>query len=163
MKMVDPVIPHPPRIFHVDVRSASAFLEAAMRMFPTDSQLSVEGQLGDLELKALPHTTEPTQVLRRQTVYPILDFAVFEVEPNVVQRLVDLLTDGRTMRKGILHIQMASNGELALGAYDLDHWGPGGTWISAAVGEPLMRRLVGMGAIASYEVVGWGSGRGHDN
>lgn len=73
----------------------------------------------------------------------------------MVQRLVDLLTDGRTIRKGILHIQTASKGELVLGAYDLDHWGPGGTWISAAVGEPLMRRLVGMGAIASYELVDW--------
>ena len=148
-------VSHPQQVFHVDVRSTADFIEAAFWVFAGSGQVSIEGQLKAVAFEELPHTVEPTNILRRQTRYPHQDFFVVELQPALIPVLRDRITDGRRPRAGVLHVQIAWEEMLVLGAYDLDQWGPGGTWISASVGEDLMRQLVSRGAIASYRRDDW--------
>lgn len=157
--MSSSTVSHPQQVFHVDVRSTADFIEAAFWAFAGSGQVSIEGALKAAALEELPHTVEPTDILRRQTRYPLQDFFVVELQPALIPGLRDRITDGRRPRTGVLHVQIAWEEMLVLGAYDLDHWGPGGTWISASVGEDLMRQLVSRGAIASYRRVDWPDAR----
>ncbi len=112
--------------------------------------MAIEGQLAGISFDDLPKVVAPAEALRRQMWRPVMDFAVVPLRPDIVQSLVKRITTGKRYGEGVLHIQLARMGVLILGAYDVDHWGPGGTWVSAEVGDTLMKRLVSQGAIGSF-------------
>ena len=85
------------------------------------ANISFEGQLSHTELPQIPGARfEETQVLRRGTLQPILDFIVLPltslslplIETAVISKIA---FKGNT---GIVHVQIETGGTMAFAAYD---------------------------------------------
>jgi hypothetical protein len=96
-----------------------------MRKFASDqSRVAFEGNLATTELYRLEGSAhEEKPILKRATTAPGLDFVVLPLIPARVSEIEKAIRskiafDGY---KGIIHVQIEANGELAFGAYDNFH------------------------------------------
>ena len=96
-----------------------------MRTFASDhSRIAFEGSLASTELYGLEGVSyEETEILKRATIEPRLDFVVL---PLIAARLVEIQNAIQSKiafagNRGIIHVQIEADGELAFGAYDNFH------------------------------------------
>src|SRR5438552_2787504 len=104
-------------------RDKPGLLIAMMRALAGDAHISFEGDLSRCrELFDLPGASmQETEVLRRQTLYPVQDLVVLPLEPDGIRAILDaVLPEGRVVHD-IVHVQIETAGRLEFGAYDNFH------------------------------------------
>jgi hypothetical protein len=111
--------------YSLDTRDRPALLFGMMRTFSSEqSHIAFEGNLAATELYTLEGASyDETEILKRATIAPRLDFIVLPLVPARVpeiQRAIrsKIAFDGY---RGIIHVQIEADGELVFGAYDNFH------------------------------------------
>jgi len=136
----------------LDTRDRPGLLFAMMRKFASDqSRVAFEGNLATTELYRLEGSAhEETPILKRATTAPRLDFVVLPLIPSRVSDIEKAIRskiafDGY---KGIIHVQIEANGELAFGAYDNFH--PETVMIYGPIEKAALDELVTNRTLKSY-------------
>ena len=131
-------------------RDKSGLLVAMMRCLVGDAHISFEGDLSRCGgITQIPGASpEETDVLRRNTKAPLLDFVVVPLDAATLTILVQEAEFPRRFTRNIVHTQIERSGTLEFGAYDYFHpecvtAGPG---VPVAVLEDLVRKY----AIAAF-------------
>jgi len=93
-----------------------------------------------------------TELLRRNTIAPVLQFVVVPLSMENLPTLKSFICHSSVLKDecGLIHIQIAKAGQLAFGAYDNVH--EECTVLYSPFALPLCESLVKSGAIASYVV-----------
>lgn len=108
---------------------------------------SHEGDLHGLRLLSMPGASdEPTEALKRNTLWPKQDFIVLPLEPAMSEAIISAI--GRTVPKAIIHIQIEKGGLIKFGAYDNFH--PQCIFIGSAVREEVVEALISNRVIRPY-------------
>ena len=107
----------------IDTRDKPGLLIAMMREFIGNSHISFEGSLENLKLSDIPGiSVEETEVLKRQTTSPRLDFLVVPLSEATINEIWKELSEkDHLVHEGIIHVQIENNGELVFGGYDNFH------------------------------------------
>jgi hypothetical protein len=93
------------------------FLAAALAELAGVAQVSFEGNLSSTSLFNLAGaSSDETQVLKRNTLWPKQDFVALPLEADMVGPIMAAV--GGTLPRGIIHIQVQKEGRLQLGLYD---------------------------------------------
>ena len=72
----------------IDARDKPALLLAVMKELVGNSNISFEGDLSNLELDKIESSrSDETEVLRRQTASPVLDFIVLPLTEKTLQEV----------------------------------------------------------------------------
>src|ERR1700733_8998446 len=99
------------------VRDKRRFLAAALAELAGDAQVSFEGDLSSTSLSDLAGaSSDETQVLKRNTLWPKQDFVVLPLEAEMVRPIMAAV--GGTVPRGLIHVQVQKEGRLQLGLYD---------------------------------------------
>jgi hypothetical protein len=139
-------------VFRIRVQQPVEFLKAVLARFTVDAYLSLEGDLSHLSCGLLtPIATEPNSVLRRNTIWPKEDFAIFAVTDETREPLTRSLLPQVGVRSHVMHVQLASAGQLVCGAYD--QFDESCVWVDSSFGEQALRALHNAHVIDSYELV----------
>lgn len=106
-----------PNAYVWKIRDKRKFIVAAMTELAGNAHLSLEGDLHDMPILNLAGVSGvETSILKRNTLWPLQDFVVLPLEPDLIKTIVAGI--GGTVPRRILHIQIAKNGNLELGLYD---------------------------------------------
>ncbi len=138
--------------YSLDTRDRPGLLFAMMRMFAADqSRIAFEGNLATTRLYRLEGAAyEETPTLKRATTAPRLDFVVLPLIPARVTDIEEAIRsrvafDGY---RGIIHVQIEANGELAFRAYDNFH--PETVMIYGPIERATLDDLVANKTLRSY-------------
>jgi hypothetical protein len=111
--------------YSLDARDRPALLFSMMRTFASElSHIALEGNLAATELFTLEGASyDETEVLRRATIAPRLDFVVLPLVPTRVPEIQQAIRSKIAFSgyRGIIHAQIEACGELVFGAYDNFH------------------------------------------
>jgi hypothetical protein len=100
-------------------RDKAALLTHMMRLLAGDAQISFEGNLSRCSFPdSVPRLPEESSVLRRQTIWPVQDFAVLKLEHETIYPILDTVLPDNRFMEDIIHIQIAQHGKLQFGSYD---------------------------------------------
>ena len=107
----------------IDVKDKPGLLLAMMKLFKNNSYISFEGDLSRLSFVNIFNSSEEeTDVLKRQTIDPILDFVIVPLTEITVEKIwKELIQNDHLVHEGIIHVQIESNGKLVFGGYDNFH------------------------------------------
>jgi hypothetical protein len=85
-----------------------------------DCRISFEGVLSQTELAEMEGgTREESGVLKRATLWPKLDFFVFALTQRTLSAIEKAIISKVAFgERGIIHVQIEQNGEMAFAAYD---------------------------------------------
>ena len=143
-----------PFSFQVRVRKPVDFVCAALTHFQPHCFLSLEGDLSHYDLTRIPDASgEPTEVLRRNTIAPKQDFIILPVTPTTFETISRQVLPQVGLKHRILHVQIASDDRLVLGAYDAFHREC--CWVDQCVGEDTVLAWKDSGIIGWYEPHEW--------
>jgi hypothetical protein len=121
------------------VRDKARLLSAMMEELEGEAHISFEGDLRALALTSYPGASQqPTDVLKRGTVWPKQDFIVIPLAPSVGKQIIAAL--GGTVPATVLHIQIEKRGVLEFGAYDNFH--PECIFFGTAVSQATVESLL---------------------
>jgi hypothetical protein len=131
------------------IRDKRLFLLAAMELLTGDTQISLEGELSATRLSSVPGATgDETEVLKRNSIAPKLDFCVLPLDAGEARAI--LIALGGTIPRGVLHVQIQRGGKLELRLYDrfspdVSFFGPSVTlqFLAQLQSEGLLMRLTG--------------------
>ncbi len=105
----------------VDVRQPAPFLRRIMRELACDARMSLEGSLGEASFPAEAVLgRDASDILKRGTTAPVLDFVVLRLQPELVDRIFSQISR-IGLREDIVHVQIEKNGRVELAAYDSFH------------------------------------------
>jgi len=107
----------------IDTRDKPGLLIAMMREFSGNSHISFEGSLENLNLSGIHGASvEETEVLKRQTTSPKLDFLAVPLNEATLDEIWNELSKkDHLVHEGIIHVQIENGGELVFGGYDNFH------------------------------------------
>src|ERR1035437_3911064 len=126
------------------IKNKNRLLLAFMKELAGDAQISFEGDLQALGLLGLPGaSTEESNVLKRNTLWPRQDFVVLPLEAQAVGAVIAAI--GGTISHAIIHIQIEKAGKLEFGAYDNFH--PQSMFFGGAVTQSFLDSLVAEGIL----------------
>ena len=121
------------------VHFKNQLLLKVMKQLAGNAEVSFEGNLRSLNLAAVAGaSTDETDLLKRNTIWPRLDFVILPLEPDTIRSIQRVM--GGTIPKSVLHIQIAKAGKLEFGAYDQFH--PGALFFGEALGGDFIDALV---------------------
>lgn len=127
-----------------NVRDKGQLLLALLEEFEGDAHVSFEGDLRSLAVLTYPNvSSQPTDILKRNTLWPKQDFVVVPLEPSSTRRIYAAI--GGSVPKNVLHIQIEKNGVLQFGAYDNFH--PQCIFFGSAVRQELVESLISKGVL----------------
>jgi|SRR5436305_1777208 hypothetical protein len=89
-----------------------------------DATISLEGRLSHTDLAKINGVRfEETELLRRGTTQPRLDFLVLPLTPALVATIEKAVDSKIAFSRcaGIVHVQIVTHGEIAFAAYDQFH------------------------------------------
>jgi hypothetical protein len=141
-------------IYRLETRDRSRLLTAMMRALAAeDSKISFEGALSQTELAQLEGVTqEETDVLKRATVQPKLDFLVLPLTEQklsaIEKAIISKIAFGHS---GILHVQIEKKGTIAFAAYD--NFDRECVVAYSAVSSALLKELSEMRVLRNYQRV----------
>ena len=138
--------------WRLDARNKPGLLWALMDEFQTNSKVSLEGHLQGFDLLGRSDaSTEETSALKRNTIYPVLDFVVLPITADVKAALKKSLSSpGIFGRDGTLvHVQIERDDELVFGAYDQFHK----DCVEVHAPEELLAKLHCKGILRAYQHV----------
>jgi hypothetical protein len=98
------------------VRDKRRFLAAALAELAGDAQVSFEGDLSSTSLSDVAGaSSDETQVLKRNTLWPKQNFVVIPLEAEMVRPIMAAV--GGTVPRGLVNVQVQKEGQLQLGLY----------------------------------------------
>jgi hypothetical protein len=137
-------------VFDVRVREPVEFVRAALKHFDRDCFLSLEGDLSRFDSALVPGASrEPSALLRRNTISPVLDFVILPVTAVTVDTICQRVLPQVGLKQHVIHAQVASEGRLVLGAFDSFHRGC--VWIDQRIGKDGIVSLLDSGVIGWYQ------------
>ena len=142
-------------IYQLRTKHKIKLLFAMMRALAgNDAKISFEGRLaGSKELVSVGGVHfEETEVLRRQTLQPTLDFVVLPLNQTLLPTIEKAIESkiAFSHSSGIIHVQIESHGQIAFAAYDeFDH---GCVVAYPPVSTDLLNQLVGKRVLHSYNI-----------
>jgi hypothetical protein len=116
-----------------------------------DTRISFEGRLAHTELaKIAGASLNETEVLKRNTISPRMDFLVLPLTPATVHAIEKAVVSIVAFKgyAGIVHVQIERQGHLSFVA--CDHFHEDCVWVSDAVPTPLLAELVKNRVLHSY-------------
>jgi hypothetical protein len=114
-------------------------LLALMEELEGNAHVSFEGNLRSLPLLRYPGaSSEPSDALKRNTIWPIQDFVVAPLELSSSKKIYAAL--GGVVPRTVIHVQIEKDGVLQFGAYDNFH--PECIFFGSAVASQLLESLV---------------------
>jgi len=126
-----------------------------MRTFASEhSHIAFEGNLASTELFRLVGAAhEETGILKRATIAPQLDFVVLPLIPPRVPEIEKAIRSKVAFAgyRGIVHVQIESDGEIVFGAYD--HFGPDCVVVNAIVTTSILDDLVKARVLRGYSAI----------
>lgn len=126
------------------VRDKRRLLLAMMEELAGDARISFEGHLDQLGLLSISGASgEATVALKRNTLWPKLDFIVVPLERSTSDTVISAM--GRDVPATIIHIQIEKGGILQFGAYD--NFDPECIFFGRAVKQDVIERLVSEGIL----------------
>jgi hypothetical protein len=133
--------------YKLDIRDRPPLLVAIMQACAgSGSKISFEGYLSTTELTQLEDVaSEETPLLKRATLWPKLDFLVLPLTEQtfsaIKKAIISKIAFGE---RGIVHVQIEKNGQIAFAAYDnFQHgWVAADTPISTTLLEDLIQTRV---------------------
>lgn len=108
-------------VYQLETRDRPALLFAMMRALAAETcKISFEGELSQTELAEMQDVThEEVGMLKRATLSPKLDFLVLPLkQDNVAAIEKAILSKIAFGNRGLIHVQIEQNGQLAFAAYD---------------------------------------------
>ncbi len=133
-------------------------IEAMMDVLCGDAQISLEGDLSPAAhaLEAIPdRRDEPTEVLRRDVLWPRQDFVILPLEWDTIQPIKETILNRLSLGEGVLHMRIAKAGAFQFGAYDLDNH-PSALFVAGdAVPESALKQMVSRRLLRGYERTRW--------
>jgi hypothetical protein len=128
-------------------------LFAMMRAFANeDARISFEGQLSHTQLAKIAGASfSETQVLRRNTTWPRMDFLILPLTPTTVTALEKAVVSNITFKgnRGIVHVQIEKQGHLVFVACDQFH--EDCVWVSSDISASVLEDLVEKRVLHSYK------------
>ena len=138
--------------FRLHTKHKPELLFALMRTLAhEDARISFEGRLSHTELaKIAGASLTETEVLKRNTRSPRLDFVVLPLTPDTVPEIQKAIVSKIAFKDyaGIVHVQIEGLGRLAFVAFDQFH--EDCVWVSEAVPDTFLAELVKSGVLYSY-------------
>jgi hypothetical protein len=137
-------------IFDVRVKKPVEFVRAALKRFTRDCFLSLEGDLSRFDSVFVPGASrEPSALLRRNTIFPVLDFVILPVTAATADPICQRVLPQVGLTQHVIHVQVASEGRLVLGAFD--KFQRGSVWIDQGIGKEGIVSLLDSGVIGWYQ------------
>jgi hypothetical protein len=137
-------------VFAVRVREPVEFVRAALKHFHRDCFLSLEGDLSRFDPALVPGASrEPSALLRRNTIWPLLDFVILPVTAATAETICRRVLPQVGLKHHVVHVQVASEGHLVLGARD--NFGRDCVWIDQGIGKEGIVSLLDSGVIGWYQ------------
>jgi len=119
-------------------------LLAMMDELAGEAHISFEGRLRELGLLSLPAaSSEETAALKRNTLWPKLDFIVVPLERSMSKTIISAM--GGNVPTAIIHIQIEKGGVLQFGAYD--NFDPECIFFGSAVKQSFIEYVVSEGIL----------------
>ncbi|USD22774.1 hypothetical protein MJO52_06455 [Microbulbifer variabilis] len=139
------------RVTWIDPRDKPGLLHAVMEQCTGASLISFEGSLEHLSFYKWPNASyEETPVLKRQTISPKLDFVILPLDEESSKGMwKELAEKDHLVREGIIHVQIAIEGELVFGGYD--NFDKECTVAYKGLSEGFLQDLKERGTIRGYE------------
>jgi hypothetical protein len=138
--------------FRLHTKHKPELLFAVMRTLAhEDARISFEGRLSHTELGNIAGASlDETEVLKRNTTSPRLDFVVLPRTPETVPEIAKAIVSRVAFKDytGIVHVQIETRGRLAFVAYD--HFHEDCVWVSEAVPDTFLAELVKNRVLYSY-------------
>jgi hypothetical protein len=138
--------------FRLHPKHKPELLFAVMRTLAhEDAKISFEGRLSHAKLAKISGASlNETEVLKRNTTSPRLDFVVLPLTPETVPEIEKAIVSKVAFKDyaGIVHVQIEGHGRLAFVA--CDHFHEDCVWASEAVPETFLAELVKNRVLYSY-------------
>jgi hypothetical protein len=135
--------------FQVRVKKPVEFICAALRHFRQDSFISLEGDLSCYDSTLIPTASqEPTTILQRHTIWPEQQFIILPITDATADTICRCILPQIGLKHKIVHVQIAAEGRLVLGAYDSFH--DDCVWIEQTIGSESIVSLLKDGIIGWY-------------
>jgi hypothetical protein len=115
------------------------------------ARISFEGRLSGTELaKIADASLDETEVLKRNTTSPRMDFVVLPLTPGTVPEIEKAIVSKVAFKNsaGIIHVQIETNNSLAFVA--CDHFHKDCVWVSEAIPPTFLAELVKSQVLYSY-------------
>jgi len=145
--------------YRLQTRSRPGLLFAMMHgLASDDARISFEGSLSNTDLAKTDGVSfAETEVLRRATLSPPLDFMVLPLTPATVAIIKKAIVSkiGFKHYRGIVHVQIERSGAMAFAAYD--HFHKDCVVAYSAVPVGLLMDLVERKVLYSFEAIAAGS------
>ena len=140
------------RGFRLHTKHRPELLFAMMRtLAEEDARISFEGKLSHTELpKIAGASLDETELLKRNTTAPRMDFVVLPLRPGTVPEIEKAIVSKIAFKNsaGIVHVQIEARGSLAFVACDNFH--EDCVWVSEAVHAAFLSELVKKRVLYSY-------------
>lgn len=107
--------------FSIQPDDPSRLAEAILHKYiELGCRVSLEGNLSSFDLSSFDRLTDQeTHEIHRHTIRPRLDFLVFDINPDSLSALLEVLEDPLAFEPDkIIHFQIEHAGSLLFGAYD---------------------------------------------
>lgn len=141
--------------YRLDTRDRPRLVFAMMRTFASDqSRIAFEGNLASTELFKLEGASyDETEILKRATISPKLDFVVLALVPDCVPAIERAIRSKIAFSgyKGIIHVQIEASEKIVFGAYD--NFGTDSVIVNGVVSTALLDDLVKSRTLRSYSPV----------
>jgi hypothetical protein len=129
------------------VRDKRRFLAAALAELAGVAKVSFEGDLSSTSLLDVAGaSSDETQVLKRNTLWPKQDFVVLPLEAEMVGPIMAAV--GGTVPRGIIHIQVQKDGRLELGLYD--NFAPTCMFLGSSITSTFLATLQDTGTLVHW-------------
>jgi hypothetical protein len=139
--------------FWLVTKDRLAVLIAMLYELCGNAHISFEGDLSKHNFSFIPGSMSvETEVLKRATLLPELDFIIVALEINTIPLILDQLMRSKDVWRDIIHIQIERNGIIEFGAYDNFH--PDCVVSGSNISRTLLEKLVSEGAIQSFAPAG---------
>lgn len=141
-------------VYQLNTRHKPRLLFAMMEVLAdNDSKISLEGVLSQTELMGMEDVSfEETEVLKRGTLQPRLDFVILDLAPQKVSATQKAIRSRIAFGgNGIIHVQIEKAGKLAFAAYDDFH--SECTVAYSGISPQLLEELVETRVLRAYQRV----------
>jgi len=143
-----------PAVYYLRAKNRPQLLFAMMHELAGDNAwISFEGRLIHTDLMKIGGAAfEETELLRRGTIAPKLDFLILPLMRGNLQGIEKAILSKISFHstEGIVHVQIEKNGTMVFAAYD--NFSEGCTWVFSNFSTALLDELVARKVLVSYEV-----------
>lgn len=140
--------------YRLEVKKSVKLVKAVIELFSGNAYLSMEGYLKGKNLGFVEGTTtEPTEILKRNTLEPHSDFVVLPIETETKEIIKRKIIPQVGLRQNVFHVQMEKGGKLVFAAYD--NFASDGVWITVDVSEDWLEELLRQKVIEHFEEASW--------